>query len=274
LIKLIVSADDVGLARGITAGALEAHARGIVTSLSVMTAVHDWDPAGLEGVDVGVHLTLCEGRSVLSPDRIPSLVDASGAFPTDFGQVVRRVASGHVDRSELKAEWIAQVQRAREAGLSISHLDGHKHVHVMPGLGRVALEVRRATGVPGFRLPMQRGGERRAVRTALTACSLRLRGALRRTGGQSADRTVGLGCAGRLTTDTLVALLRGLGRGTTELVAHPGLDGVAQELESQGLDWGAGYRFSDELAALTSDAAREAIDRRGIELVSWADVVN
>ncbi len=271
---LIVSADDVGLAPGITRGALTAWRDGIVTSLSVMTAGLDWEAtrraltdAGVR--DVGVHLSLCEGAPVLPAGEVASLVDGSGRFPVDFGAAVRGVVSGRARTDELAAEWIAQVRRAQDAGLRVTHVDGHKHAHLLPRVAAVCRRVLGETGVIGLRRPREGGpGPRRAVRAALSLAS-RAAGSL----GRSPDRCVGIGVAGGLDTGTLLALLARLPEGTSELVGHPGEGGaeLRADMEAQGLAWGAGYGFSDELAALTSPRVRGAVEALGIRLISWAE---
>ena len=282
VIRLIVNADDVGLDPGITAGALQAWREGIVSSLSVLTARPD-HAATLErlrraGVgDVGVHLTLCEGAPALPPREVPTLVDDHGRLPLRGRTVVGRVLAGRIDLREVRREWLAQVRRAQDAGLTVSHLDSHKHLHVLPALLGVALDVRQGCGVPGLRLPRQPGrGPRRAVRGVLAllsgAAAIRLRG----TGTVTTDRVAGIEYAGRLDEASLLRLLRGLPEGTTELVAHPGLIGATLplRLQAEGLAWAGSYRFADELAALTSAEVRHEVQRLGIERVGWRDLTD
>jgi len=280
VIRLVVTADDVGLDPGITEGALRAWSEGIVTSLSVITARSDWratiDRLKAAGArDVGVHLTLCEGAPALPPAEVPTLVEADGRFPLRGRTVVARILAGRVDLGEVRKEWLAQVRRAQESGLSVNHLDGHKHLHVLPGLLGVAFDVRQGCGVPGMRLPRQPGpGPRRAVRRVLGLLSGPAASRFRRTGAVTTDRVAGIDVAGRLDTPALVELIGRLQEGTTELVAHPGQPGATLplRLEAEGLAWAGAYRFADELLALTSDEARAELEGRGVELVGWADL--
>jgi len=280
--RLVVTADDVGLDPGITRGALLARAEGIVTSLSVLTARPDWETtaealreAGAR--EVGVHLTLCEGSPVLPASELPSLVDPEGRFPHRLGAVLSRVVTRRLDWGEVRREWLAQVARAREAGLEVTHLDGHKHVHLAPGLCAIALEVLRESGVPGFRLSSEPGrGPRRALRASLGVLSRRCSRRLAGHGGRSTDRVAGIAQAGRLDTSGLVSLLERLPEGTTELISHPGQLGetLPSRLLDEGLDWAADYGFGQELQALTSSAAQQAIERCGIELTSWGELLS
>lgn len=281
MIRLIVTADDVGLDEGITEGALTARQEGIVMSLSVLVARSDWASTAerlqeVRPLDVGVHLTLCEGRPALPPSEVPSLVEADGRFPLRLGTVLRRHATRRLKLSEVRREWLAQVRRAQHAGLSVTHLDGHKHIHLLPGLFGVALDVRQGCGVPGMRLPREPGkGPRTRVRQLLRFLSARGTSRLVRTGAVTTDRTAGIGVAGALTESVLLELLARLRPGTTELITHPGRPGrtLPSALLAEGLGWTGDYRFADELAALTSPAVRDVIASRGIELIGWRDLL-
>jgi chitin disaccharide deacetylase len=285
-IRLIVSADDVGLAPGITAGALRAAEQGLVTSLSVLTAVDRWHEtraqlAAHPGLDVGVHLTLCEGRPVLPSSEIPALITPDGRFPRALRGVAARAWAPGRRRADwleqVRREWSAQIGRAVDAGLSPSHVDGHKHVHLMPGLFDVAAGLCRELGLPGMRLPRRVGLRRRPlVGAALSWRSARARRAAGIAGLVTPDRLVGVDVAGALDLDRLLALLDRLPPGTSELCAHPGLPGpsIAQELARQGLDWGRRYAFGGELEALCAPEALELVTRRGIELVGYRELAS
>src|SRR4029079_10266433 len=63
--KLIVTADDVGLHRGMTEGAIRAHRDGIVTACSIVANGRDFDDAvarlrDVPSLEAGVHLTMVE----------------------------------------------------------------------------------------------------------------------------------------------------------------------------------------------------------------------
>src|SRR3954451_669240 len=67
--RLIVTADDVGLHPGMTAGAIRAHREGIVTACSVVAnGVAFFDAVerlrDVPSLEIGVHLTLVEERSL------------------------------------------------------------------------------------------------------------------------------------------------------------------------------------------------------------------
>src|SRR5262249_57191763 len=82
--RLVVTADDFGLGVDVNEAVRRAHRDGILTCASLMmgapAAKEAVDIARAEGVPVGVHLTLVDGRPVLPPERVPDLVDSDGRF--------------------------------------------------------------------------------------------------------------------------------------------------------------------------------------------------
>src|SRR6476646_8710847 len=74
--RLIVTADDVGLRRGMTEGAIRAHREGIVTACSVVANGREFDDAvarlrDVPSLEVGVHLTLVEERALTTGAAMP-----------------------------------------------------------------------------------------------------------------------------------------------------------------------------------------------------------
>jgi len=128
---LILHGDDLGVAHSVNVASLDALERGAITSASVMmptpwvTEVAAWARAHPDA-DLGLHLTLTSEwqtyrwGSVESRDKVPSLLDADGTFPSDVPPVVTRAKQAEVER-ELRA----QVERALAMGIHPTHLDSH-----------------------------------------------------------------------------------------------------------------------------------------------------
>lgn len=128
---LILHGDDLGVAHSVNVASLDALDRGAITSASVMmptpwvTEVAAYAKSHPDA-DIGLHLTLTSEwqtyrwGSVESKDRVPSLLDADGTFPSDVPPVVARAKAAEVER-ELRA----QVERALAMGIHPTHLDSH-----------------------------------------------------------------------------------------------------------------------------------------------------
>ena len=133
---LIVSADDIGISEPVTDGILMAHREGIVTSTSLMVNTGDSERAAcLAGqtpsLDVGLHLNITEGKPILSPRDVPTLVNESGEFLTKT-EMISRIKRFRVNPHHMEAEFTAQMERIQALGVSPTHLDSHHHVHIYP----------------------------------------------------------------------------------------------------------------------------------------------
>jgi predicted glycoside hydrolase/deacetylase ChbG (UPF0249 family) len=272
---LVVTADDVGLHPGMTLGALRAHEQGIVTACSVVANGRALDDAverlrDRPGLDAGVHLTFVGSERPLSPpETVRSLLGPDGAFLPGFRAFAARYFLGRIDAAELEAELRRQIERLLAAGLNLVHANSHQHLHVLPRVFEVVLKLAEEYRIPWVRIP-------RDPAVSLSPRSLEI-GILNRLGRQArqrldrsalrtADRTVGILDAGRLTPDRLVRLLKDVD-GITELVCHPGVgDG-----ELAGVyDWG--YGWDRETAALCDAGVRERLRNRGIALRGFSTV--
>ena len=250
-IRLIVTADDVGLHSGMTAGAVRAHREGIVTACSIVANGAAFDDAvsqlkSVPSLEVGVHLALVEERSLTGM-----------RFPESY----RTFVLGRKDFAAIERELRAQIERVLASGLRVTHLNGHQHLHVLPSIFAIVARLAKEYGIGYVRRVFDRGGRGGVVRRASIA-------ALNRFGRNAAaprgnDITIGVMEAGHLTSARIVALLQHA-EGTTELVTHPGI----------GVDTYPHWRYAwdEETAALCNRSVREAIVNRGFELITPSQV--
>jgi predicted glycoside hydrolase/deacetylase ChbG (UPF0249 family) len=131
---LIINGDDLGLTRAVSDGIFQAHANGLLTSASLMVN----QPATEFAVEqlarhlnlgVGIHLNLCQGRPVLGPRAVPSLVGSDGRFLAP-NEMQARLMTWRVSRKEIEAEYRAQIALARAMGVDPIHADSHHHLHL------------------------------------------------------------------------------------------------------------------------------------------------
>jgi len=250
--RLIVNADDLGRAPGINAGIARAHRDGIVTAATLMVSAPATAAAGrlareLAELDVGVHLTLTYGRPITDPARIPSLVDADGAFPA---RPAAFLGTGRAAADEALVEYRAQYDRAHELiGRAPSHLDSHHWLHDEPALEWAITELARKTGA--------------AVRQQSPTQRERLRAAGLRT-PDTFRRDFQHG--GRIGVAHLVAIMEEIQDGVTELMCHPG----EPDAELAATSAYAADR-AEELATLCDPRAATALREGGITLATFAD---
>jgi predicted glycoside hydrolase/deacetylase ChbG (UPF0249 family) len=275
--RLIVNADDFGYAEAIDRGIVEAFDRGIVTSASIMATGEAFEHAaalarGRPELDIGVHLALTEHRPLTAAALGSGLVSSDGRLPPSVAALASRLLAGRVSAATLRAELRAQIERVRSAGLAVSHLDGHRHVHALPRVASIVADLAAEYGIAAVRYPAER---LRSYMLSDLARFPRLAGqlGLRLAAAMSplralrgADEFVGFFLGGRLDEAALLALLAALPGGrTVELMCHPG------DAEMLGTErWR--YAWSRERDALVSPRVRAALEARGIELASYRNL--
>ncbi|MCX7707715.1 MAG: hopanoid biosynthesis-associated protein HpnK [Anaerolineae bacterium] len=274
--QVIVTADDFGRSPAINAAVIRAHREGILTGASLMVAGDAWDEAvelarATPTLAVGLHLVVSGARAVLSPDRLPHLVDADGRFPDDPLRLGLRYAYSRAAQQELAEEITAQFERFAATGLPLSHVDGHQHLHVHPFVFRLLVSLARQYGAHGVRVPADdlllalRHDRRGAAAKVGWALGLGLVGRWCRRQAQAnglavADRVYGIFQSGRMTEDYVVKVLREMKAPTAELYFHPSREALGDALGPNPGD----------LATLLSPAVRQVIAERGLRLTTYA----
>lgn len=221
---------------------------------------------------VGLHVVLVEGTPALPPERLPDLVDSSGQFRADMARLGFDIFARPAARRQLAAEIEAQFAAFAATGLPLDHVNAHKHFHLHPTVAGMIIAIGRRYGMAGLRVPV----EPRAVivqaepqtPTGLgwitTPYARWLAARARRAGLQTADAVFGLAWSGAMTAARVEAVLRALPEGRTEVYLHP-----ATRDDFPG--HAPGYRYADELAALTSPAVIDAARRPDIALGGYGE---
>ncbi|HVR38748.1 MAG TPA: ChbG/HpnK family deacetylase [Thermoanaerobaculia bacterium] len=240
--RLIVTADDAGLHRGMTEGAIRAHREGIVTACSVVANGVAFDDAvarlrDVPSLEVGVHLTLVEEKPLTAM-----------RFPRKYTTFVPLYLARAISMRDIEREFRAQIEKVLATGLRVTHLNSHQHLHMLPRIFSLASRLANEYEIGYVRVVNDRGGSAGLLR--------RLSVAALSTLGRS-GRTIGVLEAGHIRD--VVPLLDHVEE-TTELVTHPGVgvDGYPQ--------WN--YDWEAETRALCAPGLRDELVKRGIELIA------
>ena len=273
--RLIVTADDFGAALAVNEAVEQAHRHGILTAASLMVtggAAADAVARArtMPALGVGLHLVLVEGRPALPPERVPALVDSAGDFRTHMIRAGVTIFANPAARRQLTAEIDAQFAAFAATGLPLDHVNAHKHFHLHPVIASTILRVGKRYGMKAVRAPI----EPRAVLAKVEAgtggfdvaraWALLVRRRMRAAGMLVPHQVFGLAWSGAFDTDRLRGLMANLPDGLTEIYTHPATDDLYP-------GHAPGYRYRDELAALTDDLARATLERDGVRRGSFAD---
>jgi predicted glycoside hydrolase/deacetylase ChbG (UPF0249 family) len=262
---LIIHADDLGMSHSVNRATFEALEKGWITSASILVPC-PWFPEvarfakGRPDLDLGIHLALNSEWTTFRwgplspPDAVSSLVDEQGYFPLLEPAVAARARPAEVER-----ELTAQVERARAAGITLSHLDSH-----MATLFRSAplFEVYRGLGRKyGLPILLEREGNRIA-------------GTAEAQGEALVDRVLSIspGVPAAQWRAAYEQMLAPLKPGVYLLIVHLGYD----DEEMRGAtadhpDWGSAWRQSD-LDLVRSPEFQRFLRDQGFVLIKWRDL--
>jgi predicted glycoside hydrolase/deacetylase ChbG (UPF0249 family) len=250
--RLTVNADDFGFTHDVNAGIVHAHLHGVLTSTTLMANGDAFEDAvrlarQTPTLDLGAHLVLVQGRSLVTGQR----------FPERPRELVAELARGRLD---MYAELRSQIEKIIAAGITPTHLDSHKHTHLLPPVFRAVVRLAHEFEIPYVRLPLDASIPFASLPCA--AAARFYRGLARRFGVRMTDNFLGFRLTGSLTEKTFAGALSSLPEGTTEFMCHPGF--LGPELEQ------AATRLKEsrvrELEALTSPRIRNLLDAKAIRL--------
>jgi hopanoid biosynthesis associated protein HpnK len=288
--NLIVNADDFGWTEGVNRGIVEAFRNGIVTSTSLLAnglafASGVATAKSAPGLAVGVHLNLSDGAPVADRESVPNLLNDEGLFAAGPESLLLRRARRGLPLNEVEAEWDAQIQKVRDARIAPTHLDGHKHVHMLPGLFEIALRLAKRHDIGAIRVSLEASSLRAALsagnktraglvlKQGVQARGLKLlardaREQAERAGIATADYFCGIAQTGQLTLAGVTQFLKSLPEGTTELMCHPGYaDAALQKTATRLQD-----SRQMELDILTNTEIRNLVAAQGIRLIDYGFV--
>lgn len=273
---IIINADDFGRHAEINRAVEEGLVHGCLRSATVMPGGAAFAGAidiarRHEELGLGVHFTLVDGHPILPPEEIPSLVGSEGDFLPDHTALLKRYLKGGVNLEEVRRELAAQLQKIEATGIPISHVDSHQHMHTLPGIIDIVLDLAARAGIRAVRTPRTPlfagafGGLGQLVGrlglstlARLAACKAHRRGLL------TPDHFVGIVAGEAVSEGELLHLIAHLPQGTTEVMMHPGTkNDVLQE------DSGWQHDFESELAAILSPRVEAALQKAEVEPVNF-----
>lgn len=260
-VALRVTVDDVGLAPEVADAALALARAGLPVCGSVAapgrTAIADARRLSAAGIPLGVHVVLTQEKAIGGPGRI---TDAAGRLPKSVSSLLGRWGMGSFRAVDAAREISLQIESLLDAGVRLSHLDGHEHVHAIPFLATSIPDIARRYGIARIRdvgFPGFVTGHRRAARLLLAWAGRRLRS--RSIAGESLRpvRLWGFDVSGRLDLESLRRILEKLAPGRHELLTHPATADLVRYA-----DWG--YSWRREFESLLDLASSSRPEELGI----------
>ena len=158
MIKIIFNADDFGISPGVNQAIFKAHTEGILNSTSLMINQEFAEEAismahKMPDLTIGLHVNLTNEKPATLPSDIPSLVGADGKFKHGFVKLLI-LSFLHPKQLQQQAyiEIKAQIEKYLNTGLKLNHLDGHRHVHMIPAIFKAVKRLQNEYNIPRIRV--------------------------------------------------------------------------------------------------------------------------
>jgi hopanoid biosynthesis associated protein HpnK len=277
--EVIITADDFGLSREVNAAVISTFRSGVLTAASLMVAGAARDEAASLArehpqLDVGLHLVVCRGFSILAPESLGSIVDNLGRFRQQPVLAGLKYFFDPRVRGYLRDELRAQIDTHLKLVGHLNHLDGHLNFHVHPAIATILVDLASEYRIPCIRLPREPllttlrlapdGVARKTLESIIfRTLSQRTLKLMQARGIRTTDRLFGLHQTGHLSETYIVNLIARLPNGTTEIYFHPAED----------VDGRPALRPARlEAQILRSPGVRKALIDAGARLTSFAEI--
>ncbi|MCI0338563.1 MAG: ChbG/HpnK family deacetylase [Acidobacteria bacterium] len=279
---LIVNADDFGLTAGINRAVIDGHTRGIITSATIMANMPAFDHAVIlakknPSLGIGLHFNVTQGRPLAEVSRVRSLTNNLGEFLGTSTALARRLFLGRLRVEEVVIELRAQIEKALDAGLCLTHIDSHKHAHALPQVCAAIIETIKDYGIGAVRSPREdwspsgQFGSFKLLTQSIGALGLAQlcrisTSRLSRSGVKTTEAFFGISQTGFWTRQWLRELIEQLPEGVSELMCHPGY--VDDQLENVKTRLRQSRMI--ELQLLTDPEIMALVNEEGVQLVNYS----
>jgi chitin disaccharide deacetylase len=257
---LVLNADDFGLTEGHNRAIIDAHRNGTITSTSLLANGYAFEDAvaltrECPNLGIGVHLTLIEGYPIAA--QVDELLTKNGQLPLSNQPYTRALLKGTLPRDAIRREFEAQIRAILAQGIRPTHLDGHRYIHLLPGITEIVIELAQQFCIPVIRC-LHRPADynfsrpRRLLNLMIVAAlSQRARAKIRQAQLKVVDRIIGFADTGHMNAQTLRRWLHTPHCGITELFCHPAYRTARiDEMLKAGYQRIDTFDFSAEISAL------------------------
>ena len=243
--QLIINADDVGMTSGINRAVSECANAGMLRSATLIANGDAFEDAvktfkEREGFGIGIHFVLTGFKPLLPAEKLSGLIGPDGFLPSGPGELLKKTARGRIVRDAIRRELFAQAERVFDSGITPTHFDSHKHVHIIPAVLDVIIEIAKRFSVKWMREPfeaqgawaflpdLEKGQRAKFMKQFAISCASNVarpifRSRIRQAGIQTPAGLYGISPTGFINEKMIRRLCRMLRPGLSELMTHPGI---------------------------------------------------
>lgn len=256
--QLVITADDFGLDRKLDEGIRLACSEGVVTHVSLVANGDAFEGAvsflkSHPEIAASIHLNLTNGRPLSHHRDIQRLLNSEGNFLGSHWKVAWILLRDTELFEAVTMEYRMQIERVLSAGIKVWQLNCHGHLHVLPAVFRLVVQLALSYKIPYVRIVQEYSG----LKTCLLSAGFSLgRWRVPKARRLKLNRSLGVLDSGRLNEKRLRKILDRLPEGFSELISHPGRSD--KNLEAR-YPWN--YHWEKELTVLTSTKVRNLMRR-------------
>lgn len=278
MLALIINGDDFGCSEKVNEGILKSFRYGILRSASLMANGKSFDNAVKiiklnPELDIGVHLTLVEEKPILDQNKVPSLVVENGDFHKHAIDFYKKYFSEKISFEEVRNELTAQFEKILDHGIKISHIDSHQHLHMLPKILDITIELANNYNIKFIRFPKEKFSgymfrDLKSIdRIPQMAVINHFCSKAKEKISNKTDYFTGFYFGGKLSKQNFLTLINNLpANGFCELMCHPGLTDDSTNYSH----WK--YRQVEEMLALVDREVAEVLLKRNIEITSFKNL--
>ncbi|MBQ8870293.1 MAG: ChbG/HpnK family deacetylase [Alphaproteobacteria bacterium] len=151
--NIIFNADDFGISKGVNEAIVKAYNEGVLNSASLMVNQKYAHEAiklyqNMPNLALGIHVNLTNEYSTSKAENIPLLVDKNRKFKNGFLMLfLLSIFKPKTFKQQVRTEIEAQIKKALDMGIKLSHIDSHRHIHMIPLIFDVVKEMMDKYGI-------------------------------------------------------------------------------------------------------------------------------
>jgi chitin disaccharide deacetylase len=281
--RIIITADDLGIAPEINMGIMESYQHGLLSSAALLMNApytHEGIALALQnpGMETGIHLSIVEGISLRG--KKSSITEPVGYFGDcclirNWKEFMKKYTLGRIDFKELEEELELQILEFLKHFPEIPFLNGTQHLHLLPKVWNLVIKLAVKYRIKAIRTPSLEIPTRLWLNSRLPfIIPFQVLGQYakvnaRKNGIKTPDGVIGLQFSGKISEDVLLNILKYIPENkTTEIVMHPGYDcpGLREKLPGEY----SSFNWNIERLALLSVEVKEYMSLNNIQLSKFS----
>jgi len=276
--RLIITADDFGIAEGVNKGIIECYKRRAITDTSLLAVGESFEGASRLAKEnnlnkIGVHLALTGPFKPIShEEEVSTLLTKNKTFSRNHSTFFIKYLLNLININEIKKEFKNQITKIKNKGFIITHIDSHEHIHMMPGILKVVIDLAKENNINYIRFPLERLSVKDKIKNPFLWLRNILLSSICRISKKLIDMSklkrndafIGHSFAHNINKEKLIKTISLVKNGLIELGVHPGY--FTEEVKKKHPQY---KNCEEEIKILCDKSISNKLKVYNIELVSY-----